>query len=43
MMKAARNAPMPAVMLDSISGSMDLEARTKYRAMLAAAPDKEGT
>ncbi|MBQ5963187.1 Lar family restriction alleviation protein [Massilia sp. ZL223] len=38
MLEAARNAPMPMVMLDSISARMDLEAQTRYAAMLRAAP-----
>ena len=38
MLAAARNAPIPAVMLDSISGRMDLELSSKWSAMLAASP-----
>ena len=38
MLAAARNAPLRAVMLDSISGRMDLDLGAKWSAMLAASP-----
>jgi len=38
MLKAARNAPMPAVWLDSISARANLASSTQYKAMLSAAP-----
>jgi hypothetical protein len=39
MLRAARNAPIPMVLLDSISARQDLEAKAKYSAMIAAAPE----
>lgn len=41
MLEAARNAPLPAVMLDSIRAKEDLRNKTTYRAMLAAAPSPD--
>jgi len=38
MLKAARNAPMPAVWLDSISARANLASSTQYKAMISAAP-----
>lgn len=38
MLAAASNAPIPAVLIDSISGMRDLENVARYRAMLAASP-----
>jgi len=37
MLKAARNAPIPLVYLDSIAARQDLEFLSRYRAMIAAA------
>lgn len=42
MMGAARNAPMPMILIDSIAGRQDLTNASVYRAMLAAAPDVQG-
>jgi N-glycosylase/DNA lyase len=37
MLKAARNAPIPPMHLDSIAARQDLEFLSRYRAMIAAA------
>ena len=42
MVNAARNAPIPAVHLDSISAMADIRNKVCYRAMLTAAPKMEG-
>lgn len=38
MLMVARNAPLPCVMLDSISANIDLKNKTAYKAMLSASP-----
>ena len=41
MLEAARNAPIPAVLLDSFKAQNDMANSTRYRAMLAAAPKEQ--
>ncbi|MCQ2989015.1 hypothetical protein NLO72_07155 [Pseudomonas tremae] len=43
MKRAARNAPLPMVLLDSISARQDLEFESKFYAAIAAAPQPPAT
>ena len=42
MLQRARHAPIPSVMIDSISGQIDLRNGATYKEMLAATPAPEG-
>lgn len=41
MKRAARNAPLPMVLLDSISARQDVEFESKFNAAIAAAPQPQ--
>lgn len=41
MLRRARSAPVPAVMVDSLSARLDLDTGAKWDAMIAAAPEVE--
>ncbi|RMV72200.1 hypothetical protein ALP05_03991 [Pseudomonas caricapapayae] len=41
MKRAARNAPLPMILLDSISARQDLEFESRFNAAVAAAPESQ--